>query len=100
MKELIQTQEQLKKEALERPDAIWLSLAPGKQEINETTIVDWSDINEIGGDFGNFKAVIVVGIPLYGDGDDTLMDATRYVFNQIEIFEKTKENKKLFQRIA
>ncbi len=86
------------KEATERPDSIWLSLEAGKNQ--KTIIVDWSDIKEIAGDFGTADATIVVGIPLYGTSDDILHTATRYVFNQIDIFEKSKQNKELFNEIG
>ncbi len=85
-------------EATERPDSIWLSTKPGKDQT--TVIVDWSEVNDINGDYGNFDSIIVVGIPLYGTSEDVIHTATMYVFNQIDIFEKTKENKKLFVEIG
>ena len=89
-----------RKEATERPDSIWLSLSAGKQTPEETCIVNFDQINDINGNFGDFKAAIVVGIPLYGTADDVLHTCTKYIFNQIEIFEKTKENKELFTSIG
>ncbi len=94
-------------EATERPDAIWLSLKSSQEEDDSAMIIDWSDINEINGDFGTISSIAVVGIPLYGrddngilDAEDVLLNATNYVFNQIEIREKTKENQKLIQSIG
>ena len=82
-------------EALERPDTIWMSLDMGKAQPEETMILDFSDAVKSQGDFGFMKSLIVTGIPLYGTSDDVLDSAMRYIFNQIEIFEKTKENKTL-----
>lgn len=84
--------------ATQREDSIWLSLNPGKAKISK--VIDWEDIGVINGDFGNIDSVVIVGVPLYGNTDEVLHNATRYVFNQIEIFEKTKENKKLFTQIG
>ena len=81
------------KEATERPDCIWLSFRPGKDQT--TVIVNWDEINEINGDYGTVDAVVVVGIPLYGKADDVLYAAEKYVFNQVEIRQKIKENIKL-----
>jgi len=86
------------KETSQRPDSLWLSLEAGKNQ--KTLIVNWSQINDINGDFGTADAVIVVEVPLYGSSEDVLHIATMYVFNQIDIFEKTKENKKLFMEIG
>ena len=89
------------KEATERPDSIWLSFGPGKDQ--KTLIVDWDEINEINGDFGDADATVVVGIPLYGEAgnsEDILHSATMYVYNQIDIREKTQENKKFFEEIG
>jgi len=87
-------------EALERPDVIWLSLDAGKAELSETRIYDWDEMDAINGDFGNLKSIVVTGIPLYRDAEDACHNATMYVFNQIEILEKIKENKKIKQEMS
>lgn len=83
-------------EATERPDSIWLHL-DGE---GVSQVVDWEDVNTLNGDYGNLAEIVVVGIPLYGSSEDVLDSATRYVFNQIEIHQKTKENKELFESIG
>jgi len=87
-------------EERERPDSIWLSLSADKCELEDTGLFDWDDMEKVNGDFGDLKSVIISGIPLYPDTEISLSSASRYVFNQIEIFQKTKENKDLLSKIG
>ena len=87
-------------EAINREDSIWLSLDAGVHALCENEIVEWDDVKEINGDYGNIKGIVVVGIPLYRDAAEALQNATKFIFNQIEIFEKTKENQKILQEMA
>ena len=91
-----------KEEAIDREDSIWLTLEDSDNPI--TKIIDWLEINEINGDFKNATEIIVVGIPLYGrnsrTGEDILSLATQYVYNQVEIFKRTKQNKELYSGIG
>ncbi len=84
-------------EAYDNPDSIWLSLTAGKNDLEDAEVIYWDDIDEINGDFKNIESIIVTGIPLYKV--DSLENATRYIFNQIEIFEKIKENKNLKEKL-
>ena len=84
-------------EAYDNPGSIWLSLTAGKNDLEDAEVIYWDDIDEINGDFKNIESIIVTGIPLYKV--DSLENATRYIFNQIEIFEKIKENKNLKEKL-
>jgi len=86
------------KEATSRPDSLWLSLEMGKAELHEHEVMSLDEAVACNGDFGNLRGLVVTGVPLYGD--EPLDAATRYIFNQIEIFEKIKENKELKKRIG
>ncbi len=102
MENIFATPEEIKEHS-QREDSIWLSLEAGKNQ--KTTIIDWEDINvlELILDRDEPDALIVTGIPLYGDAgdaEDILLIATRYVFNLIEIREKIKENKELLEGIG
>ena len=77
-----------------RPDTISLCLQPYADE-TQVAIVDWDEVDEINGDYGTITDIYVTGIPIYPDTEKALETATRYVFNQIEIFEKIQENKEL-----
>jgi len=70
----------------------------GKVELHEHKVFDWNEAIELNGDFGNIRGIVITGISLYGD--ESLDAATRYIFNQIEIHEKVKENKDLLNRIG
>ncbi len=87
-------------EAINRPDAIWLSLKTG--ENTNPTIMDWEDIDVVDEIINRDKCdnLIVVGIPIYPNAEKALENATRYVFNVIEINEKIAENKKLLESIG
>ena len=85
-------------EAIDRPDSIWLSLDTGNVELHEHRVFSFEEAVATKGDFGNIKGIVVTEIPLYGD--DPRDATTRYIFNQIEIHEKIKENKELLKRIG
>jgi len=81
-------------EEIDRPDAVWLSLVAGGVNLEENKVMSFEEAVACRGDFGNIKGLVVTEIPLYGsEGAEGSLDAaTRYIFNQIEIHEKTKEN--------
>lgn len=91
---------EMKQEAIDRPDSIWLSLKVGKN-VNPL-IINWDQIQNLTRllEGNDHDEVIIVGIPLYGSSEDVLHDATMYAYNLIEIAEKTKVNKEIFEGIG
>lgn len=86
-------------ETLQRPDTINLCIDP-YADAKVVAIVDWSEVDEINGDYGIVSELIVTGIPLYPDASESLSSATRYIFNQVEIRELMLQNWRLSAKIG
>lgn len=82
---------------VDREDSIWLSLSsPNGDYKVKRAIVDWNEVEEKNGDYGDINSIIVINIPIYNKDrskSDLLTIATQYLFNQIEILKRSKHNK-------
>ena len=56
----------------------------------KTLKMDYNDVKDFNGDYGNFTNIVVENVP-----EKEKNDLTRYMFNLIDIYEIKRENKKL-----